>query len=58
MNKVFKCADMGFKCEWVGTAKTENELMILIKNHADKCHNLKKITEEIATKVKSVIRDQ
>lgn len=58
MNKVFKCADMGFKCEWIRIAKTENELMALIKNHADKCHNLKKITKDIATKIKSVIRDQ
>ncbi|MFZ0184121.1 MAG: DUF1059 domain-containing protein [Nitrosotalea sp.] len=58
MNKVFKCADMGFKCAWVGTAKTENELMTLIKDHASKCHDLKEITKDIATKVKSVIRDQ
>ena len=56
--KVFKCADMGFNCEWIGTAKTENELMVLIKNHADKCHNLKEITKDITTKVKSVIKDQ
>ncbi len=58
MNKVFKCADMGFKCEWIATAKTENELMVLIKDHAAKCHDLKNITKDIATKVKSVIKDQ
>ena len=58
MNKVFKCADMGFKCAWIATAKTENELMVLIKDHADKCHNLKEITKDIASKVKSVIKDQ
>jgi len=58
MNKVFKCADMGFECKWIAIAKTENELMVLIKDHAGKCHDLKNITKEIATKVKSVIRDQ
>ena len=58
MSKVFKCADMGFKCEWTATAKTEDELMILIKDHAAKCHDLKNITKDIATKVKSIIRDQ
>ena len=58
MNKVFKCADMGFKCDWIAAAKTENELMVLIKDHAAKCHDLKNITKDIATKVKSVIRDQ
>ncbi|MGI0018478.1 MAG: DUF1059 domain-containing protein [Nitrosotalea sp.] len=56
MNKVFNCADMGF--EWVDTAKTESELMVLIKDHAAKCHDLKNITKDIATKVKSVIKDQ
>ncbi len=58
MNKVFKCTDMGFECEWVATAKTESELMVLIKDHAAKCHDLKNITKDIATKVKSVIKDQ
>ena len=58
MNKVFKCVDMGFECEWIATTKTESELMVLIKDHAAKCHDLKNITKEIATKVKSVIRDQ
>ena len=51
MNKVFKCANMGFECEWIATAKTENELMALIKDHASKCHNLKNITKDIVAKI-------
>jgi predicted small metal-binding protein len=58
MNKVLKCANMGFKCAWVATAKTENELMILIKDHANKCSNLKEITKYMTAKVKSIIIEQ
>ncbi|HEX5358352.1 MAG TPA: DUF1059 domain-containing protein [Candidatus Nitrosotalea sp.] len=58
MNKIFKCADISFKCDWVAKAKTENEFIVLIKDHTAKCHDLKEITKDIDVKVKSVIRDQ
>ncbi len=56
--KVFKCADLGFKCDWVAKAQNENELMKLIKDHAKKCHHLNEISKETIEKVKSVILTQ
>ncbi len=56
--KVFKCADLGFKCDWIAKAKNENELLKLIKEHAKKCHDLNEISKEIAEKVKSAIITQ
>ena len=58
MTKIFRCADLGFKCDWVAKTQTENELMKLIKEHANKCHGLKEISKDIAEKVKSVIITQ
>lgn len=58
MTKVFRCADLGFKCDWVAKAQNENELMKSIKEHARKCHDLNEISKEIAEKVKSVIITQ
>ncbi len=56
--KVFKCADLGFKCDWVARAESEERLMKLIKDHTKKCHDLNEITKEIAQKVKLVIITQ
>ncbi len=56
--KVFRCADLGFKCDWIARTKTEDELMKLIKEHAKKCHHLNEISKEIAEKVRSVIVTQ
>jgi len=58
MTKIFRCADLGFKCDWVAKAQNENELMKLIKEHANKCHGLKEISKDIAEKVKSVVVTQ
>jgi|GEM_PF-6922929 len=33
-------------------AKTENEIMILMKDHTNKCHNLKKITKTLQAKLR------
>ncbi len=56
--KVFRCADLGFKCDWIARTKTEDELMKLIKEHAKKCHHLNEISKEIVEKVRSVIMTQ
>lgn len=57
MTKSFKCADMGFSCGWTASGKTEDELMQKIKGHAPS-HGIKEITPDLATKVKSKIKDQ
>ena len=58
MEKVIRCRDVGFDCNGVIKAKTEDEALKLAAEHAIKVHGLKEITPEIVAKVKSVIRTE
>jgi len=58
MEKVIHCRDVGFDCNGVIKAKTEEEALKLAAEHAMKVHGLKEITPEIVAKVKSVIREE
>jgi predicted small metal-binding protein len=58
MEKVIRCRDVGFDCNGVIKAKTEDEALKLAAEHAMKVHGLKEITPEIIKKVKSVIREE
>jgi len=58
MEKVIRCRDVGFDCDGVIKAKTEDEALKLAAEHAMKVHGLKEITPEIIKKVKSVIREE
>ena len=58
MEKVIRCRDVGFDCNGVIKAKTEEEALKLAAEHAMKVHGLKEITPETVAKVKSVIRTE
>ena len=58
MEKVIRCRDVGFDCDGVIKAKTEDEALKLAAEHAMKVHGLKEITPEIIKKIKSVIREE
>jgi len=56
--KVVRCREVGFDCDGVVRAETEEELLAKVVEHAKTVHNLKEITDEIVEKVKSVIREE
>ncbi|HZI25014.1 MAG TPA: DUF1059 domain-containing protein [Chryseolinea sp.] len=58
MKKVIRCKDVGFDCEGVIKANTENEALALAADHAKKVHGLKDVTPEIVAKIKSVMKDE
>jgi predicted small metal-binding protein len=58
MQKVIHCRDVGFDCNGVIKANSEEEALKLAAEHAMKVHGLKEITPEIVKKVKSVIREE
>lgn len=58
MEKVIRCRDVGFDCNAVVKAQTEDEALKMAAEHAMKVHGLKEITPEIIAKVKSVIREE
>lgn len=58
MTKVVNCRDIGFDCEGVVRAESEQELLAKVAQHANEVHGLTEVTEEIVVKVKSVTREE
>jgi predicted small metal-binding protein len=56
VTKSIKCSDVGVDCDWSATAKTEEELMKKIEEHA-KIHGYNDIPKELVAKVKSSIKE-
>jgi predicted small metal-binding protein len=57
MTKSISCADVGSDCGWSTTAKTEEELMKKVAEHAKEEHKDLKVTPEVVAKIKSHIRE-
>ena len=58
MAKVINCKDVGFDCEGVCRAETEEEVIQMAAAHAKEAHGIQDITPEIVEKVKAAIRDE
>ena len=58
MVKVLRCRDVGFDCDGVIRAETEEEILKKAAEHAQTVHNLKEISEEVVDKVRAAIRDE
>jgi predicted small metal-binding protein len=52
----FKCKDIGMQCGFETKAKTMEELMQKIVEHAQKEHGMKEIPPELQEKVKNAIK--
>jgi predicted small metal-binding protein len=55
--KVLYCRDVGFDCEGVVRAESEEELLRQVAEHAQTVHDVE-VTPELVEKVKSLIRDE
>ena len=58
MAKVLHCKDVGFDCDGVIHAETEEEVLKMAAEHAQTVHNLTELTEEVVEKVRAAIRDE
>lgn len=58
MAKVVKCRDVGFDCDGVVRAETEDEVLKRVAAHAKAVHEIEEVTPEIVAKVRSVMRDE
>lgn len=56
MAKELHCRDLGFDCDGVIKAETEDEVLQKAAEHARTVHNLDKITDEVIAQVRSAIR--
>ena len=55
--KVLLCRDVGFDCDHKIRAETEEKILNQAAEHARTEHNVE-VTPEMASKVKSLIRDE
>jgi predicted small metal-binding protein len=52
----FECKDVGMACPFKASAKTEDELMMKIGEHAAKEHGMKDVPPEMMVKIKKAIK--
>lgn len=58
MLKVLHCRDVGFDCEAVVKAETEEEVLRQAAEHAQSVHGLTEITDEVVQKVRAAIHEE
>ena len=58
MAKVIHCRDVGFDCDGVIRAETEEEALQQAAAHAKTAHGLDEVTPEVVAKVRSVMREE
>jgi len=58
MAKVLRCKDVGFDCDGVIRAETEEKVMKMAAEHAQSVHNLNELSDEVVEKVRAAIRDE
>lgn len=58
MKKVIHCKDVGYDCEGVIKANTEEEALQQAAAHAKSVHGLEEVTPEIVEKIKSVMKEE
>ncbi len=56
--KVIHCRDVGFDCEGVVSADTDEAVIALAVQHAAEVHGVTEVTPEIAEAVQAAIRDE
>ena len=57
MAKEVRCADAGMDCDFVARAESTEELMEQVAAHAAEAHGMTEVSDEMAAKVQSLIRD-
>jgi len=58
MTKVVHCRDVGFDCDGVVRAETEQEVLQQVAAHAKAVHNLEEVSAEVVEKVRQVMREE
>ena len=58
MPKVLHCKDVGFDCDGVCRAETEEEVLQMAAEHAKTEHGVTELSDELVTKVQAAIRTE
>lgn len=57
MSKRIRCADVGMDCDFAALADSEDELLELVVEHAERVHQIDEITPELKQKVMDAIEE-
>lgn len=56
--KVLRCRDVGFDCDSVMCAETEEEILRQAAEHAKTVHDLSQISEQAIENIRAAIHDE
>lgn len=57
MSKRIRCADVGLDCDFAALADTEEELLELVAEHAERVHGIEEVTPELRQKVTDAMEE-
>lgn len=58
MTKVVNCRDLGFDCDGVVRAETDEEVLQLVAQHAKEVHSMEEVPAEVVAKVHQVMKEE
>ena len=58
MTKVVRCRDVGFDCNGVVRAETEQEVLTQVAAHAKEVHGIDSVPPDVVQKVREVMREE
>ena len=53
-----RCRDVGFECDGLVRAETEQDVWVQVAAHAQAAHNAGMISEEMVDQVRTVMREE
>lgn len=57
MAKRIRCSDVGRDCDYEALADSEEELLELVADHAQRSHGMEEIPPELEAKVRQAMQD-
>ncbi|MFN2199888.1 MAG: DUF1059 domain-containing protein [Caldilineaceae bacterium] len=58
MTLVVNCRDLGFDCDGVVKAETEEEVLTQVASHASEVHDISEVTPELVEQVRAVMFEE
>jgi predicted small metal-binding protein len=58
MTKVVNCRDVGFDCDGVVRAETEEEALQLVAEHAREVHGIQDVPPDVVEQVRAVMKEE
>lgn len=57
MSKRMRCADVGMDCDFAALADTQDELLEIVREHAERVHGIEEMSGDLRQKVLDAIED-